>query len=259
MPIQPTLPRTLACLLSLLSLSAHADPEIMVHENDLAERGEWVATLHANYTPKGDKARENRTWPTHKLSSIMAEFATGLAPEWEAGIHLPFMRAGTQSDNSNPGHWGPSAVMFRIKHIHEEENGLFWGFNAEYDINAYRFVEEPNSIEFRTIIGVDRPNYRLTANPHWIFGFGNSKIDKDPQFNVDWKALYKLHEKLATGFELYTDWGRTNDYNLGQGDRTLYFVTEAETRFGNFHFGLGHGYKNTPERQIVKVVWSTSF
>jgi 3',5'-cyclic AMP phosphodiesterase CpdA len=32
---------------------AWADPEIMVHEGDLADRGELVATLHANTTLKG--------------------------------------------------------------------------------------------------------------------------------------------------------------------------------------------------------------
>jgi hypothetical protein len=111
------------CTALAMAGASHADPEIMVHEGDLAERGELVATLHGNYTPKGDRQRDDGTWPTHRLSSLMAEFATGLAPGWEAGIHLPFMRAGIDSDTSQRGDWGASAVMFRLKHIRRRRAG----------------------------------------------------------------------------------------------------------------------------------------
>lgn len=113
----------MGCAVLGMAGASHADPEIMVHEGDLAERGELVATLHGNYTPKGDRQRDDGTWPTHRLSSLMAEFATGLAPGWEAGIHLPFMRAGIDSDTSQRGDWGASAVMFRLKHIRRQESG----------------------------------------------------------------------------------------------------------------------------------------
>lgn len=253
--------RVLLLICSALSFSgiSHADPEIMVHENELAQPGQWVGTLHVNHTPHGDRNRSDSTWPTHRLTSVMAEFATGIAPGWEAGIHLPFMRAGVSSNTSQAGDWGPSAVMFRLKHITETESGLFWGFNAEYDINAYRYVEEPNSIEFRTIVGIDRPDYRLTANPHWMYGFGKSYLDPTPHFNVDWKALHKLNGEIAWGFELYTDWGQTTHLKPGDGDRTLYLVGEFDTRIGAIHVGIGRGYKETPERQVLKLVWSKDF
>lgn len=237
----------------------HADPEIMIHEGDLAERGEAVATLHANYTPRGDRARGDGTWPTHRLASLMAEFATGIAPGWEVGVHLPFMRAGVDSETSRRGDWGASAIMFRIKHVQQAENGLFWGFNAEYDINAKRYVADPRSIEFRGIVGFDAEHFRLTANPHLIWGFGRSDASHAPDFNVDWKALHKLNKQFAWGAELYTDWGKANDLRPGGGDRTLYLIAQTETSLGSLHLGLGRGFKETPERVIVKVVWATAF
>lgn len=236
-----------------------ADPEIMVHEGDLAERGEVVATLHGNYTPKGDRSRDDGTWPTHRLSSLMAEFATGLAPGWEAGIHLPFMRAGIDSETAQRGDWGASAVMFRLKHIQCQESGLFYGFNAEYDINAKRYVADPRSIEFRGIVGYDAEHFRLAANPHLIWGFGRSDASHAPDFNIDWKALHKVSPDFAWGAELYSDWGKAGHLLPGQGDRTLYLVTETETAFGSLHLGIGRGYKDTPERTIFKLVWSNSF
>lgn len=236
-----------------------ADPEIMVHEDDLAERGELVATLHGNYTPKGDRSRDDGTWPTHRLASLMAEFATGLAPGWEAGIHLPFMRAGIDSDTSRRGDTGVSAVMFRLKHIRKQGNGLFYGFNAEYDINAKRYVADPRSIEFRGIVGYDAEHFRLTANPHLVWGFGRSDTSHAPDFNIDWKALHKLSTDLAWGAEFYTDWGKAGHLHPGQGDRTLYLVAEVETALGGVHLGIGRGYKETPERTILKLVWLSSF
>lgn len=247
-----------AAMLGVASL-CHADPEIMIHEGELAERGEWVATLHSNYTPRGDMVRDDGTWPTHRLTSLMAEFATGIAPGWEVGIHLPFMRAGVDSETSRRGDWGASALMFRIKHVQHAENGLFWGFNTEYDINAKRYVADPRSIEFRGIIGLDAEHFRLTANPHLIWGFGRNDASHAPDFNVDWKALHKLNPRFAWGAELYTDWGKLGDLQPGRGDRTLYLVAETETSFGSLHLGVGRGFLATPERTIVKAVWATTF
>lgn len=81
--------RLAICSFGFFASVAHADPEIMVHEADLADRGEVVATLHANHTLRGSKIGNDGAWPVHRLTYLMAEFATGLAPGWEAGVHLP--------------------------------------------------------------------------------------------------------------------------------------------------------------------------
>lgn len=248
-----------AAFLALAAGAARADPEIMVHQNDLAGRGEVTATLHANITPRGDRARSDGTWGTHRLASVMAELATGLAPGWEAGVHLPFMRAGTTHGSARKGELGASALMLRIKHVRELGDGLYWGFNGEYDVNASRYVAEPRSIELRGIVGHKGEILHLTANPHLIWGLGGGRASEPPAFNVDWKATVRHTPALAWGVELYTDWGRVNRPRPGQGDRTLYLVLETETPYGTVHLGLGRGFKDTPERQIFKLVWSTAF
>lgn len=247
------------CALLAVATAGRADPEIMVHEGDLAESGELVATLHANHVLRGDKSRDDGTWPTDKLTFLMAEFATGIAPGWEAGVHLPVMRAGVDSDTSRRGDWGGSAIMFRLKHIHNTQSGLFYGFNAEYDINARRYVADPRSIELRGIVGFDAEHFRLTANPHLIWGFGQAGSDRRPDFNVDFKALHKLTPHFAWGAELYSDWGKLSDLQPGHHDRTLYLVGETELPNGTLHFGIGRGFKETPEHTIVKMVWTSRF
>ena len=257
------LARQLACALGLGSLAFAAtatDPEIMVHENDLAERGEVVAKLHANYTFRGSKETGNTTWPSDKLTNLMAEFATGLGPGWEAGIHLPIMRAGINSESSSAGGWGSSGVMLRIKHISAWESGLFLGFNAEYDVYAQRFAYDNRSIEFRGIVGIDTEDYRLTLNPALMWGIGSRVADHAPSFTLSGKALYKCDERWGIGAEVYSNWGAANNMLPGDGDRLAYAVAEwTPDDTQSLHFGIGRGFKNTPEREIVKLVWSTHF
>mgnify|MGYP003419639337 FL=1 len=240
------------------ALVAHADPEIMVHEADLAERGEVVATLHANHTWRGSRAKDDGTWPAHRLTYLMAEFATGLAPGWEAGVHLPVMRGGVDGETSNNGAWGASAIMFRLKHIRQAGGGWFYGFNAEYDINAGRYVGDTRSAEFRGIVGLDSERFRVTANPHLIWGWGHSGRERAPDIHLDLHALHKVSETFAWGAEAYTDGGRLGRLRPGEGDRTLYLVTEFETRVGAVHLGVGQGFKETPARYPLKGVWSAS-
>lgn len=252
---------SLLCTALLISTCVQAtDPEIMVHESDLAERGEIVATIHGNYTRTGGKDTGDNTWPSHRQLNLMAEFATGLAPGWEVGVHLPFRRAGIDSPSSEKGNWGSTAIMFRLKHITQFDNGLFVGFNAEYDRLAKRFDEASTGIEFRGIVGYDHENFRLTLNPTYAWGFGRSTTDHRPDFGIDGKLLYKVSDKLGYGIETYTDWGKSGHLKPGQGARTVYLISEFEiAKDQALHIGLGKGFRNTDERTVLKAVWSTSF
>jgi hypothetical protein len=251
----------LACLLFALAIgnAAHAtDPEIMVHENDIAERGEIVATLHANYTARGSRQTGDTTWPSDKLTNLMAEFATGLAPQWEIGLHLPIMRAGVTSESSTAGSWGSSGVMLRIKHIDEWENGFFLGFNAEYDVYAQRYATDNRSIELRGIVGLDTENYRLTLNPALMWGLGSRVEEHAPYFAVSGKALYKLNPQWGFGAEFYSNWGAANNLLPGDGDRLAYLIGEwLPDDIQSVHFGIGRGFRNTSDWEIFKLVWTS--
>lgn len=236
-----------------------ADPEIMVHEADIAAQGELVTSIHFNHAWRGRKTSDDGTWPAHRLTYAMAEFATGLLPGWEAGVHLPVMRGGVDGENSDNGAWGYSAIMFRLKHIRVREDGWFYGFNAEYDINARRYVRDPRGAEFRGIVGFDAPRFRITANPHLMWGWGQPDSPRSPDLNLDLKGLLKWSDAFAWGVEAYTDGGRVNQLRPGEGDRTLYLVAEFETHVGAIHVGIGQGFKETPERYLLKGVWTARF
>lgn len=257
--MQQIVRKLLLGLLALPAANAFADPEIMVHENDVAAPGKVTATLHFNRVVRGDETSSDGTWPAHRLTNAMAEFALGVVPGWEAGIHLPVMRAGVDSESSRQGRWGASAVMFRIKHVRQGDGGFFYGFNAEYDINAGRYVAADRGVELRAIAGVDGERFRITINPHLMWGWGSQLADHRPDYNVDAKVLHKAAAGFAWGVEAYSDWGKANQLHPGRGDRMLYLVAEWESALGALHLGVGRGFKETPERDLIKLVWSTFF
>lgn len=250
--------RQLAWLGVALPLMAQADPEIMIHEQDLAEPGEITTTIHANYTPRGDRSRTDGTWPSHRHTFLMAEFATGLAPGWELGVHIPIQRAGVASTTTSEGEWGATGVMFRLKHITKLESGIFYGFNGEYDLLAKKFSPETRGIEMRGILGYDNEQYRVTLNPHAMWGWANGQ-DSKLDFAFDMKALHKVRPDFAWGAELYTDWGSADHLHPGRGDRTAYLIGEFDTRVGGIHVGVGKGFKEAPDRLNFKVVWAVEF
>lgn len=245
-------------LAALLPALAIADPEIMIHEQDLADPGEITTTIHSNYTVRGDRTTTDGTWPAHRHTFLMAEFATGLVPGWELGVHIPIQRAGIDSPTSRQGEWGATGVMFRLKHVTKLENGVFYGFNTEYDLNSKRFTQETRSIEMRGILGIDAEHYRVTLNPHVMWGWANGQ-DTKLDFAFDMKALHKALPDFAWGAELYTDWGSADHLHPGRGDRTAYLIGEFDTRFGSIHLGIGKGYQQTAERLMVKAVWAVEF
>lgn len=247
----------LPCLLCLMT-NAKADPEIMVHQYDVASRGTIVSSLHANYVARGHTESQDAAWPLDNLTSLMAEFATGIAPNWEVGVHLAGMRAGRSSEASPSGEWGSSALIFRLKYAQLMDSGFFFGGNVEYGLNARRYISDGRNAELRGIFGYENQLLKLTLNPLLVKAL-SSGADPALDFNMDFKVLHKLSKGLAWGAELYTDWGKLNALNPGSGDRTVYLVAEFDALDHSLHVGIGSGFKETPEHLILKAVWSRSF
>jgi hypothetical protein len=236
---------------------AHAEAEIWVHDNELSKQGKVDFTLHANHRYKGARDVEDGVWPAHHQSFLMAEFATGLTPNWELGLHLPFVRNGIDHETAKKGDWGATGAILRLKTIREHESGFFYGFNAEYGVNAKRVSTARHSSEFRGIVGYEQEHYKLVANPTLVWDWGEAA--KRPDLNVDFKALHKINEHQAWGIESYTSWGRYNHLKVADGERVIFLVGEFKLTHDWLQLGIGQGYKHAPEQKVVKMMWHTEF
>lgn len=243
------------CVAAALALSAPAalaalPDEIQVYTDDLEAPGEHGVELHINTTPKGRAAPDypGEVVPHHGLR-VTPELSFGLAPRWDAGIYLPFVRSGEGADYFA----GP---RLRLKWMPlrppEGGTGAFAGINWELSFVQQRFEEARRTAEIRPIVG-----YRGAA---WLFAF-NPIIETDLagqhkgvlMFAPAFKAARTFSHGRALGAEYYADLGRLSHFApRSEQSHVLYAVLDTE----RVNFGIGRGLTGAADRWTIKTIIS---
>lgn len=137
--------------------------EIQVYTDDLEAPGERGLELHINTTPKG---RSTPGYPgevvPHRGLRVTPELSFGLAPHWDAGMYLPFVRSAEGTEYFA----GP---RFRLKWVPvrpaEGDAGYFAGLNWEVSFVEPRFEQARRTVEIRPIVGYRNADWPLSFNP----------------------------------------------------------------------------------------------
>lgn len=231
-------------------LHAALPDEIQVYTDDLEAPGEHGLELHVNATPSGRKAPDypGEVTPHHGLR-VTPELSLGLAPGWDAGLYLPFVRSAEGTDYFA----GP---RFRLKWIPvkpaEGNAGYFAGVNWELSFVERRFEEPRRTLELRPIFG-----YR---SDEWLLSF-NPIIDTDlagPQkgvltFAPAFKVSHNVARQTALGVEYYAELGRLSHFApRSEQSHTLYFVVDTS----RVNFGIGRGLNGASDRWTLKAIFS---
>jgi hypothetical protein len=138
--------------------------EIQVYTDALEKPGEHGVELHVNTTPKGRSTPDypGEATPHHGLR-VTPELSLGLAPNWDAGLYLPFVRSAQGTEYFA----GPRV---RLKWIPlrpaEGEAGYFAGVNWELSFVERRFEEARRTMELRPILGYRNADWLLSFNPN---------------------------------------------------------------------------------------------
>jgi hypothetical protein len=154
--------------LALLFFAARAawcalPDEIQVYTDDLEAPGERGVELHVNTTPSG-RARPDypgEVTPRHGLR-VTPEISWGLAPHWDWGVYLPFVRSAEES-------YFFAGPRLRLKWLPlrppEGGSGAFAGINWELSFVQQRFEEARHTVEIRPIIGYRAEDWLISFNP----------------------------------------------------------------------------------------------
>jgi hypothetical protein len=224
--------------------------EIQVYTDDIEAPGEHGLELHVNTTPSGRATPDypGEVPPRHGLR-VTPEISYGLAPGWDAGLYLPFVRSGEGSNFFAGPRLRLKWMPLRPK---EGAAGYFAGINGELSFVERRFEEARRTAEIRPIIG-----YR---NEDWLVSF-NPILDANlagPQKGVlTFAPALKLARNVgggtALGFEYYADLGRLSHFSpQSEQAHTLYFVLDTK----NLNFGVGRGLNGATDRWTVKTIFS---
>jgi hypothetical protein len=246
---------TLAALvLMLLALPAPAraalPDEIQVYTDDLEKPGERGVELHINTTPKGRTEPEypGEVVPHHGLR-VTPEISWGLAPNWDWGVYLPFVR-------SNDGALFFAGPRFRLKWLPlrpaEGGTGVFAGVNAEISFVQERFEQAQRTAEIRPIIGYRGEAWLLAFNPNLetdLAGENKGVLTFSPAF----KAARRAWGETALGIEYYAELGRLSHFAPRDEQSHIVYLTVDTERV---NFGIGYGLTGASDRWTVKTIIS---
>jgi hypothetical protein len=213
----------------------------------VSERG---MELHINTTPKGRSTPDypGEVVPHHGLR-VTPELSFGLAPRWDAGIYLPFVRSAEATEYFAGPRFRLKWVPFRPA---EGDAGYFAGINWEASFVERKFEQARRTIEIRPIIG-----YR---NSDWLLSF-NPIIDADlagPQkgvltFAPAFKLARTVSDRTALGVEYYAQLGRLSKFApQSEQVHTLFLVIDTQ----RFNFGVGRGLNGASDRWTIKGIIS---
>ena len=227
--------------------------EIQVYTDDLEAPGQRGVELHINTTPSGNTTPG---YPgevtTHHGLRITPEISWGLAPKWDWGLYLPFVR----NAEGTVYFAGPK---FRLKWLPlrpaEGGTGYFAGVNVELAFVDQRFVEAQRTLEIRPIFGWRGGKWLLAFNPT----MGADLAGEDPgvlMFHPALKVARDVGERTALGIEYYADFGRLSDpLPRAEQSHTIFAVLDLERRLG-LNLGVGYGLTSATDRWTVKAIVS---
>ncbi len=246
--------RSIVVAAALAAVCAPAWPalpdEIQVYTDDLEAPGERAMELHVNTTPKGRSTPDypGEVVPHHGLR-VTPELSLGLAPHWDAGLYLPFVRSAEGTDYFA----GP---RLRLKWIAvrpaQGDAGYFAGINGEVSFVERRFEEARRTVEIRPIVGYRNAGWLLSFNPIVntdLAGSQKGVLTFAPAF----KAARTVSDRTALGVEYYAELGRLSSFApRSEQSHTLFLVLDTQ----RINFGIGRGLNGAGDRWTVKGIIS---
>ncbi len=251
------LPALLPLALVAPTARAALPDEIQVYVDDVRAPGESGVELHVNTTPSGRSTPDypGEVPPDHGLR-VTPEISLGLAPNWDAGVYLPFLHSGAGSSYFA----GP---RFRLKWVPlrptEGGSGWFAGTNEELSFVKTKFEESHPALEVRPILGWRDARWLAAVNPVVEFALGGPDRGWRPDFSPAFKLARNVTRDVALGFEYYAELGPLGQ-TLPHSEQahTLYFAIDTEKPIG-LNFGIGRGLTGAADRWTVKAIFDISF
>lgn len=236
--------------------AAQAAPEeIVVFTDQFEKPGEIGYELHVNYANRSRSAPdyEGEQAP-NRILRVMPEFVWGLWEKWNLGLHFPGSR------NANTGTVTVDGVKLRLHYLDTKDaagGSVFYG--ANYELSAYkrRLSESSLVAEVRGILGLRSGDWMFAINPILNRPL-NPAPGVDSRLNLDvfGKIMKSFGKNIAVGLEHYSELGRLGNLQTGsRSGQTTYAILEVMTNSHfDLHFGIGHGWTDSVDKRVYKML-----
>ncbi|MBI3376668.1 MAG: hypothetical protein HY017_33555 [Betaproteobacteria bacterium] len=255
--MKPLCQRLLLALaaLAMPSTALTAPDEIQVYTDDLDEPGERGMELHSNFVRDRVRTREYAgAQPSGRMFRLTPEFSFGVAKNWDAGFYLPLKLDTATGTSFVDGFKG------RIKYLVKEDSGFFYGSNLEIAWGPLRASPSRWHTELRNIVGQRSGPWLVAVNP--IFGapLSASATSARVEFDLDLKVTRDLDERFTVGLEHYAGLGPIRSLRTGsESTQSSYAVLEVKFAGWDLHLGLGHGWTESADKRVLKLIASVPF
>jgi hypothetical protein len=232
--------RLVAALLACGAARASASPpnEIKVFTDELAAYRQHTLETHVN---KG-----NASAPLQ----IMPEYSYGIRPHWEVSLQLPF--AFTTEQAKAEGY----RVELQYIAPHDEDEGLYWGFNAEAARVARLDEQSYCNFELIPILGYRRARWHFVVNP----GVEKPSTGSSVLWSPSAKVAYRAFGKNYVGAEYYVEAGPLRQrLPSGEQSRVLYLAWDGKVGRSDINVGIGRGLTDASERWVLKSIIEIAF
>jgi len=218
-------------------IGAAAPNEIKVFTDELARYREHTLEFHVNKASKPGPAAENQATPLQ----IMPEYSYGLRRDWELSFQLPFTIDAGSSD----------LVGYRteLQYVaaHDEDEGLYWGFNFELARNDPSGEASFWSAELIPILGYRAGRWHFVANPGADKQLSGSS--RATTFQPAAKIAYQAFGWNSFGLE----------YFGAEQSRVLYAAWDGKLGKSEFNLGIGRGFTDASDRWVLKMIFEFAF
>lgn len=227
----------LASLVAVPVIGAAAPNEIKVFTDELARYREHTLEFHVNKASSAGPKNENQSTPLQ----IMPEYSYGIRRDWELSFQLPF--AIDAGSNQLVGY--RSELQYVAPH--DEDEGFYWGFNAELARNEPSGEASFWSAELIPILGYRAGRWHFVANPGADKQLSGSS--RATTFQPAAKVAYQAHGWNSFGLEYYG----------GDQGRVLYAAWDGKIGKSEFNVGIGRGFTDASDRWVLKMIVEFSF
>lgn len=230
-----------------------AGDEIQVYIDDLQPRGKRGVELHANYVPRGRLTSDypGEQPPGHVLR-VTPEFSWGLGHNWDWGLYVPF------SADKDTGTTYSDYAKLRLKYLIDEKRpdaSEFYGFNVEVARSPRRTSPSAWASELRGILGMRRGGWLLAMNAILTTPLDRSVAENTVDLDLNFKVAKDMGGGLALGFEHYAETGPVRRPRLREpAGETTFAVLDYEGKGWGVNLGIGHGWTETADRRVVKMI-----
>jgi hypothetical protein len=226
-----------ACAGAVPASAAAAPNEIKIFTDELASYREHTLEVHVNKASSTGPKVEDRSTPLQ----IMPEYSYGIRRNWELSFQVPL--AIDQGVGRLDGYRGELQYVAS----HHEDEGFYWGFNAELARNEPSGEASFWSAELIPILGYRVGRWHFVANPGVDKQLSGSS--RTTTFQPAAKLAYQAFGWNSFGLEYYG----------GDESRVLYVAWDGKIGKSEFNLGIGRGFTDASDRWVLKMIVEFAF